>query len=146
MLCAAGRAADGVLVPLTVCEVVRDLPAQEGKVIALLGRYSFRTTGRWMGEQACESSAPSVRPQLWLVEDLKNGPEPPEHLKLDGSSLKKKFADVQLRTSLGKFRFGTADYDRWAVVFGRVEQRKGERPTLIYRGSSVIIMITPGEW
>jgi hypothetical protein len=146
MLCAAGWAADGVLTPLTVCEVVRDLPAQEGKVIALLGRYSFRTTGRWMGEQACENSAPGIQPQLWLVEDLKNGPEPPEHLKLDGASLKRKFADIQLRTSLGKFRFGTADYDRWAVVYGRVEQRKGDRPALIYRGSSVIIMITPGEW
>lgn len=99
-----------------------------------------------MGEQACENST-SAAPQIWLVEDLKNGPKPPEHLELDGALLKKKFADMQSRTALGKFRFGTADYDRWAVVYGRFEQRKGERGlTLVYCGSSVIIMITPGEW
>jgi hypothetical protein len=152
--CAAAASADaasaeGTLVPLTVCEIVHDLPAQDGKIVAAIGRYSFRSDGRWIGEQACQTSGDT--PELWLVEDIKDGPRPPEHLNLDSASLKKKFAEVQSRSTLGKFKFGTSDYDRWAIVYGRVERRSGGDPkkgpaNLVFRGSSVIIVITPGEW
>jgi hypothetical protein len=150
--CAAGQCAEDTVVPLTVCEVVANLPAQEGKVVAVIGRYSFRSIGRWMGEQACPSAGPA--PELWMVEDAKDGPRPPEHLNLDSAALKSKFAIVQRRSTLVNFRFGTADYDRWAVVYGRVEKRTagmadgGRKPSanLVFRGSSVIIVITPGEW
>jgi hypothetical protein len=59
----------------------------------------------------------------------------------------RKFADVRRRTSLGKFRFGTPDYDRWAVVYGRVVSRKGEAASqapaeLVFRGSGVIVFLT----
>jgi hypothetical protein len=160
--CAASQCADATLVPLTVCEVVADLPAQEGKIVAVIGRYSFRSTGRWMGEQACPAAAsaptspPGPAPELWMVEDPKEGPRPPEHLNLESAALKSKFALVQRRSTLVNFRFGTSDYDRWAVVYGRVERRTPEAirvdPThkapanLVFRGSSVIIVITPGEW
>ena len=48
----------------------------------------------------------------------------------------------------GKFRFGTPDYDRWAVIYGRVEQRKGDDTkkapaNLVIRGSGVIVFVTP---
>jgi hypothetical protein len=148
--CVAAQCADDTLVPLTVCEVVANLPAQDGKIVAVIGRYSFRSIGRWMGEQAC--SAPSPTPELWMVEDPKEGPKPPEHLNLDSAALKSKFALVQRRSALGNFRFGTSDYDRWAVVYGRVERREPPDPNhkaaanLVFRGSSVIIVITPGEW
>ncbi len=149
--CAAAQCADATLVPLTVCEVVADLPAQDGKIIAVIGRYSFRSSGRWIGEQTCPASTPP--PELWMVEDPKEGPKPPEHLNLDSAALKTKFALVQRRSTLVSFRFGTADYDRWAVVYGRVERRATppdathKAPAnLIFRGSSVIIVITPGEW
>lgn len=135
--------------PLTVCEIVHDLPAQDGKIVAAIGRYSFRSDGRWMGEQACET--PVGTPALWMVEDVKEGPRPPEHLNLDSAALKTKFVEVQRRSALGKFKFGTSDYDRWAVVYGRVERRAGDDAkkapaNLVFRGSSVIIVITPGEW
>jgi hypothetical protein len=147
--CAVASCAEGTLVPLTVCEIIHDLPAQDGKIVAAIGRYSFRSDGRWMGEQACE--APGEPPALWMVEDVKDGPRPPEHLNLDSAALKKKFTEVQSRSTLGKFRFGTSDYDRWAVVYGRVERRAGNDAkkapaNLVFRGSSVIIVITPGEW
>jgi hypothetical protein len=136
--------------PLTICEIVADLPAQDGKIVAAIGRYSFRSTGRWIGEQSC-GSAPGPVPELWMVEDPKDGPKPPEHLNLDSAALKTKFVLVQRRSSLGNFRFGTSDYDRWAVIYGRVEKRAPDATrkgpaNLIFRGSSVIIVITPGEW
>jgi hypothetical protein len=102
-----------------------------------------------MGEQSCPSAG--ATPELWMVEDAKEGPKPPEHLNLDSAALKSKFALVQRRSSLGNFRFGTSDYDRWAVVYGRVERRTPDAnrkapANLVFRGSSVIIVITPGEW
>src|SRR5205807_7122580 len=117
--------ADPPLPPIAVCEVLRDLPAQEGKSIAVLGRYSYRTNGRWIGEQACEPDG-GAPPMLWLMEDIKDGPKPPGQFELDGAALRRKWAEMQKHTSLGKFRFGSPDYDRWAVVFGKVEARKGE--------------------
>ena len=154
----AALCADDVIVPMTVCEVVSNLPANDGKVVAVIGRYSFRSIGRWMGEQNCDGpvspagAAPTTTPELWMVEDPKDAPKPPEHLNLDSAALKSKFALVQHRSTLGNFRFGTSDYDRWAVVYGRVERKEAgdsnrKAPAnLVFRGSSVIIVITPGEW
>jgi len=50
----------------------------------------------------------------------------PGDFELDAVALSRKLALMQQHTSLGKFRFGTPDYDRWAVVYGRVETRKAE--------------------
>jgi hypothetical protein len=140
------RPAEAPLVPLTVCEVLRDLPAHEGKNLAIIGRYSFRTTGRFLSEQSCDPAV-EASSQLPLVEE-KDAPKPPEDFELDGNALRRKFADMQKRTSLGKFRFGTPDYDRWAVVWGRVSPRKGEDTKktpaeVVFRGSGVVIFLTP---
>ncbi len=140
--------ADPPIVPLSVCEVLRDLPAEEGKTLAVVGRYSFRGNGRWIGEQSCDpplSSAESPA-QLWLVEDAKDAPKPPGDFELDAPSLNKKFTEVRHHTTLGKFRFGTPDYDRWAVIYGRVEARKGDDAkkapaNLVFRGDGVIIFL-----
>jgi hypothetical protein len=139
--------ADPPILPVGVCEVLRDLPAHEGKTVAVIGRYSFRENGRWVGEQVCDPPI-TVPPQLWLVEDSKDGPKPPNNFELDGVALHRKFNEVQRHTVLGKFRFGTPDYDRWAVIYGRVEARKGEdakkaAANLVFRGNGVIVVLTP---
>ena len=59
----------------------------------------------------------------------------------------RKLAEMQHHTTLAKFRFGTPDYDRWAVVWGRIEPRKADEPrkaaaNLSYRGEGVIYYIT----
>src|ERR1039457_3303132 len=41
-LAAFAIAADPPIPPVTVCEILADLPAHEGKDVAVLGRYSFR--------------------------------------------------------------------------------------------------------
>jgi len=139
----AAIAADAIK-PVTVCEVLTDLAAHEGKEAAVLGRFSFRKDGRWIGEQECPGVA---TPALWLTEDSAGGPKPPGDFELDATALNRKFAELVKHTQLGKFRFGTPDYDRWAVVFGRVEPRKAEEANkagaeLVFRGSGVIIFLT----
>src|SRR5689334_9744904 len=97
---AAAAAADPPLTPLTVCEITADLAAHEGKDIAVLGRYSFRREGRWIGEDTCDPAA-KITPMLWLTEDSNTGPKPPGDFELDVPTLNKKFADLVRRTSLG---------------------------------------------
>ena len=145
LLCAVALAAGGPLVPLTVCEVLHDLASNEGKTVAVLGRYSFRENGRWMGAQVCDAGSPGP-PLLWLVEDSNDGPKPPGDFELDAVALNRKLALMQQHTSLGKFRFGTPDYDRWAVIYGRVETRKAETArqapaNLVFRGSGVVLFL-----
>jgi hypothetical protein len=146
-LCASVFADDGPIIPYTVCEILHDLPSHEGKPEAVLGRYSFRQDGSWLNEQACESPSTGAS-ALLLAEDRNEGPRPPDTYQLDGAALNRKLVDIRKHTTLGKFRFGSSDYDRWAVVFGRVESRKEAvakkaAAELVYRGDGVIIFINP---
>ena len=146
LLAVAAPGADGPIVPYSVCEILGDLSHFGDTPVAALGRYSFRSDGRWLSEQACDGSANP--PVLWLTEDGKDGPKPPESFEIDGTSLNRKFAELRKKTALGKFRFGSADYDRWAVVYGRVELRKGDAARkapaeLIFRGDGVIVYLMP---
>jgi len=139
-------AGDPPIPPVTVCEILADLPAHEGKDVAVLGRYSFRRDGRWIGEQSCEPAI-AVPPVLWLTEDEFTAPKPAGNLAFDAAVLNKKFAALARRTSLGKFRFGQPEYDRWAVVYGRVVSRKGDAAKkapadLVFRGDGVIVFLT----
>jgi hypothetical protein len=134
------------IAPVSVCEILTDLPAHEGKEVAVLGRYSFRKDGRWIGEQTCDPAS-GTPPILWLTEDSAAAPKPPGNFELDATTLNRKFAAMLKQTTLGKFRFGTSDYDRWAVVYGKVVGRKGEDAKkapaeLVFRGSGVVIFLT----
>jgi len=143
--CAAARAADPQLAPVGVCEVLHDLAAWESKTAAIVGRYSFRPIGRWVSEQVCEPGSADP-PQLWIVEDEKEGPRPPERFEFDAALVRLKLTGIGRRTALAKFPFGTPGYDRWAVVYGRVEARKGEDArkapaNLVIRGTAVILFL-----
>ena len=141
----AATAADNTLEPLTVCEVLKDLPAHDGRAVAVLGRFSYRRDGRSINEEACgEKPAPGepVPPSaIRLTDDSKSGPKPPEVFALDAPALNRKLKLIQERTALRTFRFGTPDYDRWAVVFGRIEVDKSGPPRLVYRGDGVILFL-----
>jgi hypothetical protein len=78
-----------------------------------------------------------------LTDDSKSGPRPPEVFAVDGAALSRKLKAVQERTSLRTFRFGTPDYDRWAVVYGRIEADTGKAGSarLVYRGDGVILFL-----
>jgi len=136
VLCAV---AEGPLVPVGVCQLLHELPSMDGKNVAVIGRYSYRRSGSWIGVEKCESGAS----QLGLVEDTKDGPRPPGNYELDGPVLDKLFSALQRSSPLGKFRFGSADYDRWAVIYGRVQTKKDGAASLIYRGVGVVVTLTP---
>src|SRR5262245_34117444 len=134
------------VVPITACEVLSDLRAPDGKEVEVWGVYFLRKVRRWIGAQSCDPSS-SVPPMLWLPEDSSPAPKPPGNFELDAATLNRKFAAMLKLTSLGKFRFGTSDYDRWAVVYGRVVPHKGEDTKktpadLVFRGSGVVIFLT----
>ena len=139
--------ADSPITPLTVCELLNELPMYDGKPVAVLGRYSFREKGRWLAEQSCDGQ-PLPDPTLWLVEDTNDGPHPPNNFQLDAATVERKLAEVRKRTALGKFRFGSSDYDRWALVYGKVESRRGEAAKtapadLVFRGDGVVVFLQP---
>ncbi len=126
--CALLHGGEPPLQPVTVCEVLQDLAAYDGKTVAVVGRFSFRQTGRWLGEQKCEHKLVTGDQEwpnaFWVVYNPATAPKPPAVLAVDGVLLAKKLREVKLGTDLTKFRFGSSDYDNWAVVYGRVETRK----------------------
>jgi hypothetical protein len=140
-------AADTALEPLTVCEVLKDVSAHDGKTLAVLGRFSFRRDGRTLNEESCgptpEAAGPPPPNLIRLTDDSRNGPKPPDIYALDASAVNRKLKTIQEHTRLHTFRFGTADYDRWAVVYGRIESDKAKPPgaRLIYRGDGVVLFL-----
>jgi len=130
-----------------VCEVLRDLVSWEKKNVAIVGRYSFRPTGRWVSEQVCDAGAADP-PRLWIVEDEKDGPRPPQRFEFDSAAVRLKLSGIERRTLLAKFPFGSSPgYDRWALVYGRVEGRKGDDAkkapaNLVICGDAVIVFLT----
>ena len=130
-------AAESPLEPLTVCETLKDVAANEGKVLAVLGRFSSRHDGRTINQESCGDKQNSIR----LREDVKMAPKPPALFELDGAAVSRKLKQIKEHTSLHTFRFGSPDYDRWAVVYGRLEVEKSAGVRLAYRGDGVIVFL-----
>ena len=123
-------AADAPIRPVRICEVLGDPDSFDGKTAAIVVRYSFRESGRFVGEDACPAdNSAGERHDVRLVFDAKNAPRMPEVFEIDSAVLDQKWKAVKQHTLLGKFRFGSADYDRWAVVYGRVEIRRSGGPS-----------------
>ena len=131
--------------PMSVCDLMRELPSRDGHTVALVGRYSYRSSGRWVAEQGCPAGS-TAPPSLWVVENPDEAPKAPDVFEFIATELDKKLAEVQAHTALGKFRFGVADFDRWAVIYGKVELRKGDdakqyAANLIIRSNAMIIFL-----
>lgn len=128
LVCPLIEGAEPALQPVTVCEVLQDLQAYDGKVVAVVGRFSSRPAGRWLGEQKCahkfvagDQEWPNA---FWVTYDPATAPKPPAVLAVNAPLLAEKVREVKMGTSLTKLPFGSTDYDSWAVVYGRVETRK----------------------
>lgn len=128
LVCPLAQAAEPALEPVSVCDVLQNLSAYDGKVVAVVGRFSSRQTGRWLGEQRCahkfvtgDQEWPNA---FWVAYDPADAPKPPAVLAVNATLLAQKLRQVKLGTELTKLPFGAADYDAWAVVYGRVETRK----------------------
>lgn len=127
--------------PVRVCAVLEDMAAYDGKVVAIVGRFSFRPNGRSLSEDKCGVGSATALP---IVFEKKIAPPTPEHLELDGAAVRQLLKSVQQHTALAKFKFGTPDYDRWAVVYGRVESNKSNHPSparIVCAGDSVVMFL-----
>lgn len=128
--------------PIRVCDVSQSPSAYEDKVVALVGRYSFRQSGRSLSEERCGQAPGTI---IRIEFDKKLAPATPDHLEFDAAPVQKLLRAIQQQTALAKFRFGTPDYDRWAVVYGRLETNKpaGRDPVLrlICVGDSEVMFI-----
>lgn len=118
---------------LTVCELAERLQAQDTEPFAVVGRFSFREHGHYLSESACPRGPDGAAPVVFeIVYDGKTGPVPPARLGFGQALVESKLASVQAKTRLAEFRFGAAEYDRWALVFGRIgpppaQKEKGEQ-------------------
>ena len=124
-------AAEAPVQVVRVCDVIRDLASYAGKVVAIVGRFSYREKGRFISEERCEElktgdlASSNVIPVFF---DTKAAPKPPESSSIDPNLVYKELEIIKRQTSLANFRFGSEDYDRWAVAYGRVEMMKGSLP------------------
>src|SRR5579871_5447473 len=124
---------DGSLKPVTVCEVLSDPKHYEGHPVALLGRYSFREQGRWIGEDHCtnggdEKNNSAASGVVWLAYSPSLAPRLNGDFALDGAVVADKLEAMKKHTSLKQFRFGSSDYDRWAVVYGEFKIEENGSP------------------
>jgi hypothetical protein len=123
--------AEAPLPVVRVCEVLRDLPSYGDKAVAVVGRFSYREAGRFLSEKMCDSTKSESHPDpaaILVVYDSKSAPRPPAVLSFDRSLVGKELELIRRQTSLASFRFGSQDYDRWAVVYGRIEINKDSAP------------------
>lgn len=125
---------------MRVCEVLERLSDFDGKVVAIVGRFSFRADGRSLGEDSCPTAA---KPWLKVSFDKPSAPRTPLKLEFDSALVLQLVREIQRKTTLAKFKFGTQDYDRWAVVYGRVEASRtpGAPPQLVCAGDSVVMFL-----
>jgi hypothetical protein len=105
----------------TVCEVLANRGAYDGKVVALVGRWSSTDEGFWLASD-CESSV-KTGDYVWgsiifLAYDpsspsiFLNGPRP------DDVEANKRIAEMTLRSK------SSTDKHEWAVVYGRIETKE----------------------
>ncbi len=145
-------AADGRVQPARVCEVLENLTAYTGAPVAIVGRFSFRDGRRFLSEQGCEPKENTTPAAFRVTFSATDGPKPPPVFEIESDMVYRKLRLIQKHTSLGKFPFGTPNFDRWAVVYGRVLAIKpgsipenGEFPAttaeLVCRGEAVIMFL-----
>ena len=134
LLFAIPAGAQQVLSLLSVCEVQTNVAAWEGKPIAIAGRYSLRGRAIWLGQEHCPGESAT---KMRLVLDDARAPHLPDQAVMDEHAAEQKLKQIRATTTLGKFHFGSPDYDRWAIVFGMVERSK-DGLLLVFRGDGVV--------
>lgn len=131
---------------LTVCEAIKNLQDVEGKPLAIVGRLSVRSEGRWISEENCSGSESEGKPVLIpLAYDAKEAPRVKTGWEVSGSTMRDKLALVRRWTKLASFPFGTSDYDRWAVVYGRLRLPAGAGEAKAASGKPAAELLFAGD-
>ena len=132
----------------TVCEVLASQKTFEGQPVAIVGRYSLRETGRLLGEDDCSYAGPAtataVKPAVVTLRlDRSGAPHLAAAFAVEAPKLDEKVRLVHAHSRLENFPFGTPDYDRWAVVYGKFEIQaiQPARAVLHYAGDSYVVFL-----
>ena len=153
LLAGGAQEQSAFLKPVTVCEVIQNLKEYDEKAVAVVGRFSYRSDGRWISQDGCApTSGADQVPQtalIWLSLEAQSAPRLAGGYQLDGTTTSEKLQLMKKRTTLKQFRFGTPDYDRWAVVYGQIKlldksasaARKDAPAQLIYAGDGYVMFL-----
>jgi len=145
LLCPYMRAAS--VRPTRVCEVLRRPAEYEGRAMMIVGRLSARGGERFLGEEKCGDGGKAAL--LELHADAAAGPKPDGSIDVDTAAVERSVAEMKKSTALRNFPFGSGDYDRWALVYGRVEMSgSSEKPVgdrfagrVVLRSDSLVIFL-----
>jgi len=126
------------LKPVTVCEVLEDLPRYKDQTVAVVGRLSSNAfDGAWLSQGACNSTASpskSTWPYSIFIGCLGSRPDAiPGNLDVDDEVLKAKIEILRRTTKLeyynaivipkpGTQRKTIRLRETWSVVYGRIEE------------------------
>ena len=144
------------LSPVTVCQVLTSPDQFAGKTVLVLGRFSFRASGRFLSQDKCPGPGKGGEGVLRIVMDRQDGPAPPDSMSVDTRAVDRELEAMQKSTTLASFRFGSSDYDRWSLVYARFEPPPKEdkpaassgseefseaRARLLCRGEALVIFL-----
>lgn len=107
--------------PVRVSEALQQLEKLSGKTVALIGRFSFRETGRYLSERPCESGQEGHEGVIRVTFDSSPRSASITRVEFDGGAVRKELATVKRCNPLKKIRYGSPEYERWALVYGRLE-------------------------
>ncbi len=130
--------------PLTVCEVLAQLPNIAGKVVAVLGRLDTTNEGKTLVQKGCGQTTDHRISELRVI-DNPSPPRPqtrPWHL--NRKTVREKLALVKSTTDLEYVRPSptAAVFRCWAVVYGQIEARDSET-AVVSNGNGVMFGIDP---
>ena len=119
---------------VTVCDVINNRAFYDGKVVAVIGRWSPTDEGFWLADDC--STQIKTGDYVWNnIVSLEYDPSSPTALtngfKLNKAAVKKKIAEMKSRLKATKEKTG------WAVVYGRVETQEELQTAYALDGKSI---------
>jgi hypothetical protein len=118
----AGETPPELIVPVRVTEAVRDLEKLSGKMVAIIGRFSFRESGRYLSERPCDGDSGAEERVIRVGFETAARSASITRVEFDGGAVRRELAAVKRCNTLKKIRYGSTEYERWAMVYGRIEQ------------------------
>jgi hypothetical protein len=130
----------GGLRPLTVCEVLADLPKFDGTMVAVLGRLDTTDRGKSLLQKGCSDGGGANQVAQFQVVDNPRPPLPkigPWHL--DGKAVREKWAIVRRTTNLELVRPSpkATVFRCWEVVYGRLRVTVDSPPSILSSGDDI---------
>jgi hypothetical protein len=110
-----------VIVPVRVFEALQQLEKSAGKMVAMIGRFSFRETGRYLSDRPCGSEADGQEGVVRVTFDTSPRSASITRIEFDGGAVRRELANVKRCNTLKKIRYGSPEYERWALVYGRIQ-------------------------